>query len=147
MKARSMRTLMALLLVLLILSAPPAHAAASLELYGTFHAMGIIVTLDGSDDPDGDATAAVAYRQASQAGEQPYRSGFPLARVADTRFVGSLFWLEQGTSYDVRVSFDDPDGHPLDGVTVTGSGATRAELAIPAPVASYHVAPGGSGKM
>jgi parallel beta-helix repeat protein len=120
---------------------PLAPAAATLELYGTFHAMGVVVTVAATDDPDGDAAAVVEYR----AGGEPYRIGFPLSRVGNTRFVGSLFWLDPGTAYDVRVTFSDPDGDPLDGVTVTGTASTRAEITIPAPSRSYYVSPGGSG--
>ncbi|MFQ5594921.1 MAG: hypothetical protein ACE5HA_12320, partial [Anaerolineae bacterium] len=80
----------------LILQPLAVGAAASLELYGTFHAMGITATIAPTDDPDGDATAAVEYRT----GNEPYRAGFALARVDDTRFVGSLFWLTPGTAYD-----------------------------------------------
>jgi len=126
-----------------ILSFPfPARAAATLELYGTFHAMGVIVTIGASDDPDGDATASVTYRVS---GSGAYRQGFPLSRIENTRFVGSLFWLEPGTAYDVRVSFDDPDGGPLDGTTVSGTASTRAEVAIPPPNDTYYVSPTGSG--
>jgi hypothetical protein len=114
---------------------------ASIALYGTFHAMGVIVTIAATDDPDRDATAAIVYR----AGSQTYQAGLPLSRVDDTRFVGSLFWLEPGTTYDVRVTFNDPDGDPLDGVTVTASGTTRSEITIPPPTHSYYVAPNGSG--
>ena len=39
-----------------------AHAAATLELYGTFHAMGVVVTIDAADDPNGTAVSSVAYR-------------------------------------------------------------------------------------
>jgi hypothetical protein len=131
-----------LLAGLLITPSPPVRAAASLELYGTFHAMGVIASLGASDDPDGDATAGVEYRPS---GSGAYREGFPLSRVAATRFVGSLFWLEPGTAYDVRVTFSDPDGGPLDGSTVTGTASTRAEIAIPAPDRSYYVSPAGSG--
>ncbi|MBN1139581.1 MAG: right-handed parallel beta-helix repeat-containing protein [Anaerolineae bacterium] len=123
---------------------PAAPAAAALELYSTFEAMGVAATVDAGDDPDLDAAAAVEYR----AGESgAYRQGFPLSRVSETRFVGSLFWLEPGTAYDVRVVFDDPDGGPLDGATVEGAAATRAEIAVPEPVpgAAYYVSPGGSG--
>ncbi len=120
-------------------------AAASIELYGTFHAMGVIVTVAAADDAasltDGDATAAVEYRTGGQA----YQAGFPLSRVDDTRFVGSLFWLEPGTTYDVRVTFSDPDGDPLDGVIVTASGATRSEITIPPPTHSYYVTPDDNG--
>jgi hypothetical protein len=117
------------------------RAAASLELYGNFHAMGVIVTIAASDDPDEDATAAVEYRT----GSAPYQTGFPLSRVNNTRFVGSLFWLQPNTTYDVRVTFSDPDGDPLDGITLTASGATRAEVAVPPPAQSYYVAPSGIG--
>ncbi|MFL7791196.1 MAG: hypothetical protein AB8I69_03575, partial [Anaerolineae bacterium] len=120
----------------------PARAAATLELYGTFHAMGVIVTVGTSDDPDRDATASVAYRIS---GSGAYRQGFPLSRVENTRFVGSLFWLEPGTAYDVRVSFSDPDGGPLDGTTVSAAASTRAEIEIPAPNDSYYVSPAGGG--
>ena len=120
---------------------PPALAAATLELYGTFHAMGVIVTVAASDDPDGDATVSVEYRVS---GSGTYGQGFPLSRVADTRFVGSIFWLEPGSAYDVRVIFSDPDGS-LHGLTVAATASTRAEIAIPAPIHSYYVSPGGSG--
>lgn len=115
--------------------------AASLELYGTFHAMGVIVTLEAGEDPDRDGTAAVAYRTAGR----PFEAGFPLSRVADDRFVGSLFWLQPGTVHDVRVTLTDPDGAPLDGTILTDSGTTRDEIRVPAPDASYCVSPAGSG--
>src|SRR5512137_2399672 len=94
-----------------------AIAAAQMELYGTFHAMGVIVDLTAGEDPDQDAVAVLSYRIA---GSGEYRQGLPLSRVAAGRFVGSLFCLSPGTSYDVRVSFSDPDGAPLNGVTVSG---------------------------
>ena len=130
------------LAVALIVPPAPVHAGVSLELYGTFQAMGVIVTIADTDDPDQDATATVEYRVS---GSGAYRQGFPLSRVAATRFVGSLFWLKPGTSYDVRVTFSDPDHGPLDGITVSASGSTRAEIAIPTPSHSYYVSPTGSG--
>ena len=47
-------------------------------------------------------TASLKYRLS---GVGPYHQGYPLTRMTDTRFVGSLFWLESGTLYDVRVNF------------------------------------------
>ncbi len=120
----------------------PTRAAASLELYGTFASMGVIVTLDTSDDPDGDASANLEYRLS---GSGTYQQGFPLTRVAPTRFVGSLFWLDPGTSYEVRVTFSDPDGDPITGTVLAGSASTRAELSIPTASHSYYVSPGGNG--
>ena len=119
-----------------------ARAAAALELYGTFRSMGVIVSISASDDPDNDTLASLEYRQS---GSGPYHQGLPLSRVADTRFVGSLFWLEPGTSYDVRVNFDDPDGDPLDGTSLEGAGTTRSSISFPAPGHTYYASPAGSG--
>ena len=130
-----------LLLLTLTLGAATPVAAASLELYGTFHAMGVVVTVAASDDPDHDATATVEYRISGEA----YRQGVALSRISDTRFAGSLFWLEPGTTYEVRVTFSDPDGGPLDGLVLTGTASTRPEVSIPAATHSYYVSPDGSG--
>jgi hypothetical protein len=124
-------------LVFLIWNQGQAVAAPSLELYGTFQAMGVIVTIAESDDPDGEVT----YRT----GTAPYQPGFSLSRVAPTRFVGSLFWLTPGTAYDVRVTFTDPDGGPLDQFVISAYGATRPEISIPTPQKKYYVSPMGSG--
>jgi len=140
MNIRSLLLVLVLMAGVLSPSSSPVRAAATLELYGTFHAMGVIVTLAATDDPDEDATASVEYR----AGSEAYHTGFPLSRVSGTRFVGSLFWLNPGTPYDVRVTFSDADG-VLNSVIVSGTGSTRAEIVIPAPSHSYYVSPSGSG--
>jgi parallel beta-helix repeat protein len=138
---KSRRVFLIVLVLGLSLRSPPAsRATASLELYGTFHAMGVIVTLDSGDDPDGNATATLEYR--AEGGT--YRAGFPLSRVNATRFVGSLFWLEPGTSYDIRVTLSDPGGL-LDGVSLEDTASTRAEIVVPAPTQAYYVSPGGDG--
>ncbi len=103
--------------------------------------MGVVVTVGAADDPDQDAVASVAYRAS---GSGAYRTGFPLSRVSSTRFAGSLFWLQPGTLYDVRVTFSDPDG-ALNGAVVAATAATRAEISVPAPSHSYYVSPTGSG--
>jgi hypothetical protein len=104
--------------------------------------MGVIVTISAEDDPDGDMTVNLDYRQS---GDVTYSQGLPLSRVPDLRFVGSLFWLEAGTAYDVRVIFDDPDGGPLDGTSLEATGSTRAEVTIPSPSHIYYASPAGSG--
>jgi hypothetical protein len=145
-KVRYIMNIRSWLLVLVLMTSilsplsSPVRAASTLELYGTFHAMGVLVTLAATDDPDEDATASVEYRT----GSEPYHTGFPLSRVSGTRFVGSLFWLKPGTPYDVRVTFSDPDG-VLNGTIVFGASSTRTEVTIPAPSHSYYVSPSGSG--
>ena len=114
----------------------------SLELYGTFQSMGVIATLPAGVDANTNAVANVEYRVS---GASAYAAGFPLARVDSTRFVGSLFWLTPGTSYDVRVRYSDPDGAPLDTGWVGATALTRAEIAIPIPTRTLQVSPTGSG--
>lgn len=114
---------------------PPA-----IELYGTIHSMGIIITLDSADDPDSTAVATVTYRESGGTNQV----GFPLTRVNNTRFAGSLFWLEPNSSYDVEVTFSDSDGDPLDGQMVAATAATRAETTTPPANNSYYVSPAGT---
>lgn len=140
---RNSRTLLFLVLITgyFVLSFPLTQEGALLELYGTFHAMGITVSIADTDDPNENAAATVEYRQ----GSQPYRAGFPLSRISNTRFVGSLFWLEPDTVYDVRVTFSDPDGGPLDGPILQVSASTRAEINIPSANNTFIVSPTGNG--
>ena len=119
-----------------------AYGATPMELYGTFNAMGVIVTLTAGEDPNQNAVAALSYRAT---GSGAYRQGLPLSRVAAGHFVGSIFQLVPGTSYDVRVTFTDQDGAPLNAATVSSSASTRAEIAIPAASRTYYVTPSGSG--
>ena len=118
------------------------NGSSTLELYGNFHSMGVIVTLADGIDTDEDAIAAVAYRS----GRDRFRAGFPLSRVSRTRFVGSLFWLEPHTSYEVRITFGDADDDRLDGTTLSATAETRVELAISPASRSYYAAPAGSGR-
>src|SRR3990170_803222 len=134
--------LIASLIGLLTPLPPAAQAASSLELIGTFHAMGIVLTLDAGLDPDQDATAVPEYRRR---GEGEFRPGLPLARVAPDRFVGSLFWLEPGAAYETRVPIRDPGGGSADGMLLQGEASTRAEISLPNPTHSYFVSPEGNG--
>jgi len=111
----------------------------TIDLYGNFHSMGVIVSI-GDGDSDQDAIAELAYR----VGTEPFQAGFPLSRVSDTQFVGSLFWLEPGMKYDVRVSFVDEDD-VLHCAAVSASSTTRAEIDVSEPINSHVVSPDGSG--
>jgi len=118
-----------------------ARPVAELELYGTFHAMGVIATLMPGDDPDLDASADLEYKLS---GSGVYTQGFQLTRVSGTRFVGSLFWLQPGIAYNVRITFTDPDG-ALDGISLGSTASTRAELSVPTPSKTHYVDPTGAG--
>ncbi len=114
--------------------------AARLELYPTFHAMGVIIVLDG-EDADGDATCTVEYRSDA---EPDFSPGFPPSRVAPGRFVGSLFRLQPGSAYHLRVTFQDPDGGPLNTLVLTGTATTRNDISIPAATNTIYVSPSGN---
>jgi hypothetical protein len=124
-----------------VLPFPRTQASAVVELYGTFHAMGISVSIADTDDPDQNALATVEYRKA----HERYRTGFPLSRINNTRFVGSLFWLTPGTVYDVRITFSDPNGDHLHGVILQATASTQAEITIPAANNTWIVSPTGNG--
>ena len=121
---------------------PLGAAVGSLELYGTFHAMGVIATLPAGSDGNGNAVANVDYRLT---GAADYAAGFPLTRTGPTTLIGSLFWLAPGASYDVRVRYSDPDGGTLDRGWATATASTRAEIVIPSPTRTLFVAPTGEG--
>jgi hypothetical protein len=117
-------------------------SVGSLELYGTFHSMGVIATLPAGGDSNRNAVASLDYRVA---GMGDYAGGFPLTRTGATTFIGSLFWLAPGTSYDVRVRYSDPDGGSIDRGWALATASTRAEIVIPSPTRTLVVAPSGTG--
>lgn len=132
---------LSLLAAYFLLAPSGVQANATVDLYGTFNAMGITVSFAETGDPDMDAHVAIEYRT----GVQPYQNGFPLSRISATRFVGSLFWLEPGTDYDVRITFTDPDGGTLDNLSLEATASTQSEITIPDSNNTYFVDPGGNG--
>lgn len=116
----------------------------TIDLFGNYHTLGLMLVCSAADDPDKNATATLEYRMLNK---KAFRQAFPLSRVNQTHFIGSLFWLTPGTPYEVKVTFKDPDGGPLDGYVATAQATTRMEPAIPKiPAASsankaYYVNP------
>jgi hypothetical protein len=132
----------ALLFLAFTLPAGPAFAGpvtlVSATTYANFHAAGVVVTVSG--DTERNASAALQWRAA---GEIDFRPGHPLTRVDATRFAGSLFWLEPGNAYEVRVTLSDPDG--LGGPAVATRALTTRPAALPEPsLRTLHVSPTGS---
>ncbi len=113
-----------------------------LELYGTFHSMGVNVEINPADDLNGNATAQVVYWIY---GSDRRLTGHPLSRVLPGRFSGSIFWLTPGTRYLVEVTFSDPDNGPLNHAMIRGDAQTRAEIAVAQAVHSYYASPSGTG--
>ena len=104
-----------------------AQNSASLtgvDTYGTFESGGVVASITG--DANGNASVSLEWRAQ---GESDFRPGHPLVRVDANHFVGSLFWLQPGLGYDVRVTLSDADG-------VTGSPTSTASWRRPRPRSS-----------
>ena len=119
-------------------NAQTAISLVSLEAYGNLHAAGVVATVAG--DAEGNAQAELAWRRA---GDPLFRAAHPLVRTATSRFVGSLFFLEPGAAYDVRVTLTDPNG-VSGSATATTSLATRPASFVEPATRTLYVAPTGS---
>jgi len=131
---------LAVLARLLAVGAGSAQGSAqlvSVATWGNFHAGGVVATIAG--DADGDASAALAWRRA---GQPAFRAAQPLVRVDSTRFVGSLFGLTPGGSWEARVTLSDPDGVTGE-PEQTASLATRAARLAEPTLRTLYVAPWG----
>ncbi|MCP4394950.1 MAG: PKD domain-containing protein, partial [Alphaproteobacteria bacterium] len=126
----------------------PDGSPATLNFYNNFKTIGIIACLLPGVDENNTATAKVEYRT----GSGNYQDGLALTRI-DDRFVGSLFNLNPDTSYDIRITFSDPndttseiDQILLDGAAIEDAVTTRSELEVDLPIVnnSYYVSPDGS---
>jgi parallel beta-helix repeat protein len=111
---------------------------ASVDTYGTFESGGVVAVVNG----DANGNAAVQLEERAP-GDSDYRVVHPLVRVDATHFVGSLFWLQPGNTYGVRVTLIDPDG-VTGAATETQNLTTRAENAPFTPSRTLYVAPNGS---
>ena len=109
----------------------------ALDAYATFNAGGLVATVSG--DANRNATAQLEWRAGASGA---WRAGHPLVRVDATHLLGSLFWLDPGRPYDVRVTLSDPDGvgTPTQRAATL---ATRAEAAPFVPTRTLYVAPDG----
>ena len=85
--------------------AAPAPQNATLELYPTYHAVGIEVAYAGDDD--GDVRGALEYRLA---GETAWREGVEMTFDREKHLIwASIFRFNPGQKMEVRVTLTDPD--------------------------------------
>jgi hypothetical protein len=125
----------------------------------TLHSLGVYWILRG--DENRNSSVHLQYRKA---GESSWRAGAPLVRVERRAhmmgrfgsrfnlpsdgwlFAGSLLLLEPGTTYELRLTLEDPDGA---GVGAKASrvlrARTRSEPVLPPGGRERHVVPGSGG--
>ena len=114
-------------------AAASAGVGASLDLYPTFHCLGVRVS-----DVDGQLAAhRLEYRRTGEAG---WREGHPLTPLPGGRLVGSIFSLTPGTEYEVQVTLTPKEGAA---VVRSGSVRTRSEHFPSARGHTYYVSPEG----
>jgi hypothetical protein len=106
--------------------------ALGLSLYATFNSIGITSSYNG--DVNGDNNASLEYRSL---GSSEWILAHTPSKIINDRYAGSIFFLEPATEYEIRLSYDDPDG--VTGSQLFGVIQTRAE-AFPIGNKRYHVA-------
>jgi hypothetical protein len=118
--------------------AQDAVSLVSIGATGTFHAGGVVLTVAG--DANRNAAAALEWRLS---GQPSFRAAHPLVRIDATRFIGSLFGLGPGASYEVRATITDPDG--VAGNPVATAALSTRSPALPEPtLRRLYVSPSGS---
>ena len=115
--------------------AQSASTAGALELYPTFSAIGARLAYTGDADSD-----AVAHLEWRPSGQTTWRRGVDLVRITNRRWAGSVMWLPEDASVEVRAVIEDPDG----GSSATASTRTRSAPSTVPTGATWWVAPGGN---
>jgi len=139
-------------------SSTPGDGAAAGEIIvepPTLIALGVEWRIEG--DANHDARVDVAYRAV---GDETWRDGLPLLRIQEepvqpdgddtspfrftppNMFAGSVFDLEPGTEYEVRLRLSDPDGVAGETEQVVRARTRTAPVAA-ADGRTYHVYPPG----
>ncbi len=75
-----------------------------LQLQPTYNSIAVELPFEG--DVNGNARVQLQFRT----GDEPWRNALPMWRVGNDTFYGSVLLLQPGTSYELRVSVEDPDG-------------------------------------
>lgn len=126
--------------LLLQASVVQAVTVGSLRNYSTNHSIGIEWDVD--QDSNHNAVCAVSYRKVD---DSLWKNGYPLFRVdfnGENMMAGSIFFLEPGSEYEVRLTLSDPDGGEE---SRTLSVATRALPSLPTSGRTFYVVPGTGG--
>jgi hypothetical protein len=124
----------------LLISAVPAHAqnnsvVGNLDVYPTYHALGVRLSFSGDADKDG--LGRIEWRRA---GETTWKTGMNMTRISGPRWAGSVLWLDPNASYEVRAVIDDADG----GGSTTRTISTRTNPVETPSGRTWYVAKTGS---
>lgn len=123
--------------------APSARAGnpisvGTLALSANFNTIGFQLGYTGDDNTN--ATVLVRYWRSSQSITSADTAVVPM-RDPGSRFIGVIFWLDEGTSYHVRADVTDPDGG---GMTVEGTVTTQVPATSAPPDSIRWISPTGN---
>ena len=90
----------------------------SIDLHATLHHMGVQVVFSG------DTNANARAKLEANINREGFKTVHRLSRVANNRFVGTVFAIRPNTTVEVRVTLDDPDG--VDKAILSASSKTRS---------------------
>ncbi len=124
---------------------PPKHLQAqtttgAFQIYSTVRSIGVEWDIIG--DNNNNSQALVQYRVN---GSTTWLDAQPLFRVNFQSYdmlAGSIMFLQEGTEYEVKLEFSDPDGGNETRIDII---STRAIPTFPTSGNTYHVIPGASG--
>ncbi|MHC4217760.1 MAG: hypothetical protein ACYSU7_04810 [Planctomycetota bacterium] len=85
--------------------AGPDTVTVDLTADATIHSVGVELQITGDDNQN--ATVGLEYKESA---DLAWKAGHPLVRIDAVTFVGSAFFLEPDTDYDMRATVTDPDG-------------------------------------
>ncbi|MBP7864639.1 MAG: right-handed parallel beta-helix repeat-containing protein [Acidobacteria bacterium] len=129
----SRRSIPGVILALAAVACVPASGISSVQTYGCFETAGVDVAVSGMNFNE---TATLEVRKQ---GTGAWQRGHDFVRYDGNHLASSLFWLEPGTVYELRVTLSDPDG--VTGTNpVTATVATRPEYTMPSPLRVVNVA-------
>ena len=116
----------------------------TITLTPSYNTIGAEVQFTG--DSDKDATITLSYKLTA---DTEFITVHPLARTPDQtdtpsssldpRFAGRVFWLAEGTSYDVRIFIADPDG--VVGATLYNETVSTKTTPVPAIASTVYLDP------
>lgn len=112
------------------------------DLYANFETIGVNVIFRGGNFPSQSTIGNIYY--AENVGQNPsLQPGFPLTRVNDSTFTGSIFWLTAGKEYAIKLEILDPTV-PSNNFVRNYSKETRSEIQFPEVSKSWYVSPNGT---
>lgn len=123
--ARRLMVLAVLVFASGLLAGPSSIAEVS--TYGSSETAGVLIKVEGMNFNE---SALIEFRRS---GEANFSRGHDFVRYDGNHMAASLFGLEPGSVYDLRVTLQDPDG-TTGANPWLGSVTTRNEYSLPAPV-------------